>query len=432
MATTASTTTVQQLYIAYFGRPADAAGLAYYADALDVGTTTVASIASSFGTSAEAAPIVALSTSAYVSAVYLQAFGRVYDSATDGVFWTEAITAGTTTKESAMVQILGGAGGTDITAVANKVAVANTYTTAVTTDSKTYAGATAAAAAKAVLDNVTATASTVTSGNTAAQTAVTVLAAVPVVSSPLTVTSHSDSGYELLTRKIDVFGIGIYAADGVAESKLIHAAHVLAEYLDNDEDGVVDNQLVVDAMIASKATIGLWKNEDDLDVITEGQREFTMDLGDTETRPEWHVNNLPTAFDASLEEVLHSITQNGYALVYPEIFGEETGTIVADAMDVARGGQFIEIPEEYPESAWYTYDDESCEYMCMITEYMYWGLSSILGAQASRLGVIGEEWQLNTAELVETYDPTLYNLLTDVQYKFPTHLPDGTYTPDFF
>ena len=432
MATTASTTTVQQLYIAYFGRPADAAGLAYYADALDVGTTTVASIASSFGTSAEAAPIVALSTSAYVSAVYLQAFGRVYDSATDGVFWTEAITAGTTTKESAMVQILGGAGGTDITAVANKVAVANTYTTAVTTDSKTYAGATAAAAAKAVLDNVTATASTVTSGNTAAQTAVTVLAAVPVVSSPLTVTSHSDSGYELLTRKIDVFGVGIYAADGVAESKLIHAAHVLAQYLDNDEDGVVDNQLVVDAMIASKATIGLWKNDDDLDVITEGQREFTMDLGDTETRPEWHLNNQPTAFDASLEEVLHSITQNGYANAYPEIFGERIGTSVADAMDVARGGQFIEIPEEFPESAWYTYDDPSCEYMCMITEYMYWGLSSILGAQASRLGVIGEEWQLNTAELVETYDPTLYNLLTDVQYKFPTHLPDGTYTPDFF
>jgi len=193
---------------------------------------------------------------------------------------------------------------------------------------------------------------------------------------------------------------------------------------------VVDNQLVVDAMIASKATIGLWKNEDDLDVITEGQREFTMDLGDTETRPEWHVNNIPTAFDASLEEVLHSITQNGYALVYPEIFGEETGTIVADAMDVARGGQFIEIPEEYPESAWYTYDDESCDYMCMITEYMYWGLSSILGAHTSRLDAIGEEWQLNTAELVETYDPTLYNLLTDVQYKFPTHLPDGNYTPD--
>ena len=65
--------------------------------------------------------------------------------------------------------------------------------------------------------------------------------------------------------------------------------------------------------------------------------------------------------------------------------------------------------------------------MCMVTEYMYWGLTSILGAQDDRLAVIGQEWKLNTAELVETNDPTLYNLLTDDQYKFPTHLPDGAY-----
>ena len=63
----------------------------------------------------------------------------------------------------------------------------------------------------------------------------------------------------------------------------------------------------------------------------------------------------------------------------------------------------------------------------MITEYMYWGLTSILEAQASRLDIIGKEWQYNTAELVQTGDPALYSLLTDDQYKFPTHLPDGTY-----
>ena len=178
MATTASTTSVQKLYIAYFGRPADAAGLAFYADALDAGTTTVSAIATSFGSSTEAATTVALSTSAYVSAVYLQAFGRAYASATDGTFWTDAITAGTTTKELAMVQILNGASGTDATAVTYKVTVANTYTTAVTTGSKAYEGVTAIAAAKAVLTGVTATASTVTSGNTAAQTAVNALTAV--------------------------------------------------------------------------------------------------------------------------------------------------------------------------------------------------------------------------------------------------------------
>ena len=182
MATTASTTSVQELYIAYFGRPADAAGLAFYADALDAGTTTVSAIATSFGASTEAATTVALTTSAYVSAVYLQAFGRAYVSATDGTFWTDAITNGDTTKELAMVQILNGATGTDATAVTNKVAVANTYTVAVTTDGKTYSGATAITAAKAVMSGVTATASTVTSGNTAAATAVTNLENAPEAS----------------------------------------------------------------------------------------------------------------------------------------------------------------------------------------------------------------------------------------------------------
>ena len=178
MATTASTTSVQELYIAYFGRPADATGLAFYADALDAGTTTVSAIATSFGSSTEAATIVALDTSAYVTAVYLQAFGRAYVSSTDGTFWTDAITAGTTTKELAMVEILNGATGTDATAVTNKVTVANVYTTAVTTGSKSYEGATAIAAAKAVLSAVTATASTATTGSTAAQTAVNSLSTV--------------------------------------------------------------------------------------------------------------------------------------------------------------------------------------------------------------------------------------------------------------
>ena len=195
MATTASTTSVQKLYIAYFGRPADAAGLAFYADALDAGTTTVSAIATSFGASTEAATTVALSTSAYVSAVYLQAFGRAYASSTDGTFWTDAITAGTTTKELAMVQILNGASGTDATAVTNKVAVANTYTTAVTTDGKSYAGATAITAAKLVMSGVTSVAATVTSGNTAAAAAVVNLDAVSGgTGSSFLLTSSVDTG----------------------------------------------------------------------------------------------------------------------------------------------------------------------------------------------------------------------------------------------
>jgi len=50
-------------------------------------------------------------------------------------------------------------------------------------------------------------------------------------------------------------------------------------------------------------------------------------------------------------------------------------------MDIARGGHFKKIPHKYPEIAWYTYDDRTCKYDCMATEYIYWELPSMLGAQ---------------------------------------------------
>ena len=96
-------------------------------------------------------------------------------------------------------------------------------------------------------------------------------------------------------------------------------------------------------------------------------------------------------------------------------------------MDVARGGQFTSIPSNYPTDAWYSYTDATCTYNCQVTEYFYWGMLSILGAQENRLDEIQQEWKLNTKVLVESQDPTIYALLTDPQYKFPTVLPDGTY-----
>ena len=96
-------------------------------------------------------------------------------------------------------------------------------------------------------------------------------------------------------------------------------------------------------------------------------------------------------------------------------------------MDIARGGYFPTVPQSYPSNAWYTYYDYTCEYECMAAEYIYWGITSILGAQANRLNEIGDEWILNTAELVESIDTSLFTLLTNQEYTFPTVLPDGTY-----
>jgi len=60
-----------------------------------------------------------------------------------------------------------------------------------------------------------------------------------------------------------------------------------------------------------------------------------------------------------------------------------------------------------------------------------WGITSILGAQnfLGRLEDISQEWRLNTAAKVKEGNPTLYKLLTDPKYAFPTRLPDGKYNP---
>ena len=168
-------------------------------------------------------------------------------------------------------------------------------------------------------------------------------------------------------------------------------------------------------------------NMSDLMFLSPPNNVLVQDLGNDETMAEWHTNGMIGRFDAALEEVLHIITHAGYAHAYPEVFGEEEGTELCNAMDIARGGQFVEIPEEYPEEAWYHYDDATCEYNCMATEYIYWALTSLLGAQSNRSDEINHEWELHTPELLEEHDTAIHDLLISAEYKFPTVLPDGTY-----
>jgi len=133
-------------------------------------------------------------------------------------------------------------------------------------------------------------------------------------------------------------------------------------------------------------------------------------------------------FDASLEEVLHIINSAGHSVAYPNAFGQRVGSDLANAMDIARGGQFITIPNLYPANAWYSYDDQNCDYAsCQTIEYLYWAITSILGAQENRLNEIDNEWRLNTRQKVEDTDTAIFTLLTNPIYNIPTILPDGTY-----
>ncbi len=242
-----------------------------------------------------------------------------------------------------------------------------------------------------------------------------------------TIVANTDAGFTSFNRKVVVFGIDIYAASGVEDAKLLHAANVMAQYLDNDEDGKIDNQLVLDKMLENKAFLVIWKKQSDLNMNPKSERKG-QDLGNDETNPAYVSSGLTGRFDAALEEVLHLVNTAGHSYAYPTVFGQNVGSEVANAMDIARGGQFLTIPSSYPENAWYTYSDQTCEYAnCQTMEYMYWALTSILGAQVNRLSDIQNEWKLNTKEKVQNTDTAIYAILTNPTYKMPTVLPDGTY-----
>ena len=250
-------------------------------------------------------------------------------------------------------------------------------------------------------------------------------------------------------KYVNVFGIHIFASPTTPEDKLSHAAGVLAQYLDNDEDGIPDNTLVLSHLVSRNVFIVMPGTEAEMErmemeMVEEAGYQFGQDLYGEETKPDFLVDgkiNAPDGgyYDGALEEILHPITQHGYANAYPEVFGEERGSILAKCMDAARGGYFEQVPRGgpksgYPAEAWYHYTDETCDYGCMVTEYIYWALTSILGTQnfPGRQVALEVEWELNTRERVRTKDAQVYALLTDPQYGFPTKAPDGNYKPSAF
>jgi len=232
------------------------------------------------------------------------------------------------------------------------------------------------------------------------------------------------------TQCINVFGIHLFGTARTPADKLRHAAVIMAEYLDNDEDGKPDNPEVLKTMLKRDAFLVMTENERAMERL---DHEVFQDAGFHHGQGQFATETNPGGrrFDATLEEVLHLITHEGYANTYPEMFGEKPGTELAECLDRARGGHFRRVPRRYPAGSWFTYDDRSCDYGCQCTEYLYWAITSVLGAQDAphRREEISHEWRLFNRALVQKKDPEIYKLITNPAYRLPTRLPDGIYRP---
>lgn len=161
----ASTTFLQQAYLAYFGRPADAAGLLTFGN----DKVSEASVIASFSASAESQQFFgSMDPFAQINTIYKNLFNREAEPA--GLnHWAGKIISGEVTLASAAMEILKNAQNSDKTAVANKLAASAAFTAAIDTTAEIigYAGAAAIAPARAFLAAVTSEAASLTAATSA-------------------------------------------------------------------------------------------------------------------------------------------------------------------------------------------------------------------------------------------------------------------------
>lgn len=143
-----------QLYLAYFGRPMDWDGIDFYTT--HGGPLDLFALARGFSQSPESQQLYgATFGAAQVNAIYQNLFNR--NAEASGVaYWTGEVNAGHLTAAGAALGILLGAQNSDRIAVQNKLQVALAFSERVDTQSEVdgYAGAAAAASARAFLHTV--------------------------------------------------------------------------------------------------------------------------------------------------------------------------------------------------------------------------------------------------------------------------------------
>lgn len=168
---------IQKLYIAYYQRPADPAGLKYWADQVAAHAGDASPVVNAFANSPESVALYRDATTIgdVIDKIYLALFNRLPDAA-GKAFYVSGFNAGTFSPGSIALDVLNGASNDDNTAIQHKVQVANLFTAQVdgrdvnnpafgtgTSFQATYSGSGDEQAARAILKTVTSDPTTVLS-----------------------------------------------------------------------------------------------------------------------------------------------------------------------------------------------------------------------------------------------------------------------------
>ncbi len=290
-----SATDLNKAYLAYFGRPADATGRAYFA------TLEQADVIKAFDASAESKAIYGEDTASKINAIYKNLFNREAEPA-GLTYWLGQISSGKVTPAGAAFAILNGALGTDKTAVENKLAASDAFIKAMDTTAEIvgYSGLNAAASARAFLATVSDSAASLTAAVAGAQAAVT--AAINAGTNEAGASTVLKTTQDILvgTAGNDVYRAVAGKADGAQDQTTLNSSDII--------DGAAGN----DTMIVN-LTGNLYQGGARLKNIE------TLQLGT-------NVTNAPAVFDYNVNQGTNEIT--------------EVTTIVADQIN---GGEVLTV-----------------------------------------------------------------------------------------
>lgn len=147
---------IQRLYVAYFNRPADPAGVIYWDKAITAANGSMAAVSAAFAASGEYKDMYAgMDVNHVVGQVYQNLFGHAPDLA--GLnYWVQLLSNKQMTIDNVVTQIAGGAQGSDLVAFNSKTAAASAFSNALQTASQAlaYTGSNALAIGKFFIASV--------------------------------------------------------------------------------------------------------------------------------------------------------------------------------------------------------------------------------------------------------------------------------------
>ncbi|MEM7534460.1 MAG: hypothetical protein AAF639_19920 [Chloroflexota bacterium] len=198
----------------------------------------------------------------------------------------------------------------------------------------------------------------------------------------------------------------------VPAEKLVHAANVAAEWLDNDEDGMVDDAGLHETLIANKPVVIMSFNGIPMvqmpSIFSAFSAHTSQDLSAQET-------NNPTRRDASQEEIHHVIMNAGWTKLLPSVFSD----VVSEQSDLYQIWKFAN------DNGYYAYNDPTCDASCKVTEFVYLATAAYLGSEAD---LHSDELRLKTRDALQETIPDIITLFESSDYVYPTnHWPDGVY-----